>query len=218
MAAGATFVKICGITRLGDARAAIGAGANAVGFVFAPSPRRITAPRARTIARHVHPSVASVGVFVDAPLERILAIVDEVGLSGVQLQGDEPPQLVEALRRMRPALFIIKAIRASGPAPFGPWPDGPADAVMVDAKDPARAEIRSSPVPPAWLEGRRPRHLIVAGGLTRRNVGAVVAALRPWGVDVSSGVEEVPGRKDHREVSEFVQAVRVAEHRGVRGE
>jgi len=213
--AGATFVKICGITRLGDARAAVRAGANALGFVFAPSPRRVTPSRARQIARHVHPSVASLGVFVDAAVDRILGIVQEVGLDGVQLQGEEGPEVVEALRRRRPGLFIAKAVRildAGGLAATLRWP---ADAVLVDSKDTADPGARSRPIPAAWLDGLRPRRLIVAGGLTPGNVGEVVATLRPWGVDVSGGVEEAPGKKDAAAVRDFVHAVRAARTPGV---
>jgi len=207
---GVTFVKVCGITRLGDARAAVRAGANALGFVFAPSPRRVTPSRAREIARHVHPSVASLGVFVDATVERVLGIVHEVGLDGVQLQGEEGPEVAEALRRRRPGLFIAKAVRIVDSGGLGATLRWPADALLVDSKDPEDPGARSRPIPAAWLEGLRPRRLIVAGGLTPGNVGEVVATLRPWGVDVSGGVEEAPGKKDVGLVRAFVHAVRAA--------
>jgi phosphoribosylanthranilate isomerase len=210
ISAGATFVKICGITRLGDARAAVRAGANALGFVFAPSPRRVTPSRARQIAPHLHPSVASVGVFVDASEEEILGVVAEVGLDGVQLQGGEGPEVVEALRRRRPGLFIAKAVRILEPGDLARTLRWPADAVFVDSKDPADPGAPGRPIPAAWLEGPRPRRLVVAGGLTPGNVAAVVAGLRPWGVDVSGGVETSPGKKDPALLRDFVRAVRTA--------
>jgi phosphoribosylanthranilate isomerase len=207
----ATVVKICGITTVDDARAAVRAGANAVGFVFAPSPRRVSTYRARQIARHVHPSVLKFGVFVDAALEDLAEIVDRVGLDAVQLHGSEPPERIEELRAAHPHLFVVKAIRArtaGGLATVGSWPS---DAVLVDTKDPASPTRRSRRIPVTWLAGLTVRRLIVAGGLTPRTVGRLVRAVHPWGVDVSGGVEHSPGRKDHDKVRAFVRAVRRAD-------
>jgi phosphoribosylanthranilate isomerase len=210
---GSTFVKICGITRLGDARAAVRAGANAVGFVFAPSPRRIVPSKAKAIAGHLHPSVTSIGVFVDAAVEEVLRIAREVGLGGVQLQGAEPPETIEALRRAHPGLFISKVVRMLDAGSLAATAASPADAVMVDPKDPTDPGARSAPIPVEWLSGAHHEHLIVAGGLTPSSVGAVVRTLHPWGVDVSAGVEESPGRKDVALVRDFVAEVRAAERR-----
>jgi phosphoribosylanthranilate isomerase len=186
-------------------------GANAIGFVFAPSPRRILPSRAREIARHLHPSISSVGVFVDATVEHMLAVVEDVGLGGVQLQGAEPPETIEALRRARPGLFITRAVRLLDGGALAATAASPADAVMVDPKDPADPADRKAPIPLEWLQGPRHARLIVAGGLTPGNVGDVVSRLRPWGVDVSGGVEASPGRKDLGLVRAFVRAVREAE-------
>jgi phosphoribosylanthranilate isomerase len=188
------------------------AGANGIGFVFAPSPRRIVPSKAREIARHLHPSVTSIGVFVDATVEHVLRIAGEVGLGGVQLQGAEPPEMIEALRRARPRLFISKVVRMLDAASLAHTATSPADAVMVDPKDPADPGARSRPIPVEWLTGPRHEHLIVAGGLTPSSVGSVVRTLHPWGVDVSGGVEESPGRKDAGLVRWFVAEVRAAEH------
>ncbi|MGH2811819.1 MAG: phosphoribosylanthranilate isomerase, partial [Actinomycetota bacterium] len=125
-----TFVKICGITRLDDARAAVRAGANAVGFVFAKSPRRITPAGARRIAERLHPAVRRVGVFVDSPAERILEIVDQVGLDGVQLQGSEPPQMLDEIRRARPNLFLARVVRADRRQTIEGLSDSRADAMF----------------------------------------------------------------------------------------
>lgn len=206
-----TFVKICGITRLADARAAVRAGANAVGFVFAPSPRRVSPSRAAVIAPHVHPSVRKIGVFVDATVERILEVVDLAGLDGVQLQGEEPPEVVADLHSALPALFVAKVVRPMGAVAWSSARSFPADAIFVDPKDVSRPAARSRPVPPASLRDARIERLVVAGGLTPRNVGRLVLAIRPWGVDVSGGVESAPGRKDHDKVRAFVRAVRRAE-------
>lgn len=169
--------------------------------------------RAKAIARHLHPSVTSIGVFVDATLDQMLRIAGEVGLGGVQLQGAEPPEMIEALRRASPGLFISKVVRVLDAGSLAATAASPADAVMVDPKDPANPGARSAPIPVEWLAGTHHEHLIVAGGLTPSSVGSVVRTLHPWGVDVSSGVEESPGRKDVALVRNFVAEVRAAERR-----
>jgi phosphoribosylanthranilate isomerase len=168
--------------------------------------------RAKEIARHLHPSVTSIGVFVDATVDQVLRIAGEVGLGGVQLQGAEPPEMIEALRRARPGLFISKVVRMLDARSLAATATSPADAVMVDPKDPNDPGARSTPIPVDWLAGAHHPHLIVAGGLTPSSVGNVVRILHPWGVDVSGGVEASPGRKDVRLVREFVAEVRAAEH------
>jgi phosphoribosylanthranilate isomerase len=155
--------------------------------------------------------VTSIGVFVDATVEHVLRIAGEVGLGGVQLQGAEPPEMIEALRRAHPSLFISKVVRMLDPRSMAATASSPADAVMVDPKDPNDPTARSTPIPVDWLAGAHHEHLIVAGGLTPSTVGNVVRTLHPWGVDVSGGVEESPGRKDVRLVREFVAEVRSAE-------
>ena len=217
-AEGSTFVKICGITSLGDAREAVLAGANAIGFVFAPSPRRVSAACVRAISARLHPAVRRIGVFVDDAPDRILEIAAEARLDGVQLHGNESVDLVRAIRVAAPRLFLLKVIRAGGPQPFTLAVDllaeALADAVMVDTKDPAhlgaaRVTISAAGLPQGGA-GAIDR-LVLAGGLTPTNVGALVRRMRPWGVDVSSGVESAPGRKDARKLRAFVRAVREAE-------
>ncbi|MGH2721463.1 MAG: phosphoribosylanthranilate isomerase [Actinomycetota bacterium] len=212
-----TFVKICGITRLADARVAIRAGANAVGFVFAPSPRRVGAARVRAISSHLHPAIRRIGVFVDVPPDHVLAVADEARLDGVQLQGSESLDHLRALKSAAPQLFILKVIRRGGPQSLALGSrmraEALADAVMVDTKDPAdltRAPETISVVDLGDEWGGIDR-LVLAGGLTPGNVGALVREIRPWGVDVSAGVESAPGRKDADKVRAFVRAVREAE-------
>lgn len=206
-----TFIKICGITRLGDARVAARAGANAIGFVFAPSSRRVSVASAREIGAHIHPTLRKIGVFVDSALDKVLSIADEAGLDGVQLQGVESPTFIVELKRARPSLFVSKVLRANSRKALDGLGRSGADAILVDRKDPYDPASVSKPVPISWLKECRFEHLIVAGGLGPGNVGRLVREVRPWGVDVSSGVESAPGRKDPEKIRAFVRAVRGAE-------
>lgn len=207
---GRVTVKICGITSVEDARAAAVAGADAIGFVFWPgSPRAVDPAAARAIAATLPPFVARVGVFVDAPPDQMRAIADEVGLDLVQLHGDEPPEAVARAPRR-----AVKAVRV-GPG-FRPEEalryDGAAAALLLDT----RVDDGGSPGGTGrtfdWSLVRRVREgtsfLLLAGGLTPDNVEQAIAAVRPDGVDVSSGVESAPGRKDPAKVRAFVDAVR----------
>lgn len=206
-----TFVKICGITRLADVRAAVRSGAGAVGFVFASSPRRVSPARALELRRHVHPAVSAFGVFVDAELARVVQIIDQVGLDGVQLQGDESPQFVAELKRLRPAASVFKVIRTNRPEDLSAIGDYAADGFFVDPKDPGRPLDRMGVIPAQWLKDVQAEQLVVAGGLNPANVGELVRTLHPWGVDVSAGVEAGPGKKDPALIRSFVRAVREAE-------
>ena len=193
---------------------AVRAGANALGFVFAPSPRRIDLLAASAIARHVHPSVATVGVFVDAGAAEVLDAIDAVCLQGVQLHGEVPQALVAEVRASWPHAFIVQAVQVTPGAGAVAVAAG-VDAVMVDSKDPRHPTERHAPVPAgwlaAWMAGPRPERVVVAGGLTPATVGDLVREIRPWGVDVSGGVEASPGVKDPALVRAFIQAVRQAD-------
>lgn len=206
-----TFIKICGITRLGDARAAVGAGANAVGFIFARSPRRVSPARAAAIIVHLHPAVGRIGVFVDSPIERIVEVVEKAGLDGVQLQGGETPEFVDRLRALRPSLTVYKVIRPRAAGDMGAAEEYSVDAVLFDPRDPRQPAEAARPIPLDWLERSKVARMVVAGGLSPHNVGPLVSTLRPWGVDVSGGVESAPGKKDPDLIRAFVRAVREAE-------
>lgn len=206
-----TFIKICGITRLGDARAAVSAGANAVGFIFARSLRRVSATEASAITRHLHPAVNRIGVFVNADLNRILEVADRVGLDGVQLQGSETPEFVGRVKRARPSLMVFKAIRPQSAADVSGASAYEADAIFLDPRDPDNPFEAAAPIPPQWLGDVSSSRYVVAGGLSPENVGGLVTTLRPWGVDVSGGVESTPGKKDVARIRAFVRAVREAE-------
>lgn len=209
-----TFIKICGITRLGDARAAVSAGANAVGFVFARSLRRVSAAEAAAITRHLHPAVNRIGVFVNASAERILEVVERAQLDGVQLQGTEPPEFVEELRAQAPALTVFKVIRPLSAGDLAGAAAYRADAIFLDPRDPEHPFEPAPPIPIEWLGDVPAARFVVAGGLNPQNVGALVSALHPWGVDVSGGVESGPGKKDAGKIRAFVRAVREAEAGG----
>lgn len=207
----ATFIKICGITRLGDLRAAVSFGASAVGFVFAHSPRRVSPARALELRRRVHPSVRTFGVFVDAGLSQVVEVIDRVGLDGVQLQGAEGPQFVAELKRLRPAATVFKVIRTNRQEDLSAIGDYSADGFLVDPKDPSRPLDRMAAIPTQWLRELQVERLVVAGGLNPANVGELIGLVHPWGVDVSAGVEASPGKKDPALVGSFIRAVREAE-------
>lgn len=201
------FVKICGITRESDALLAVALGADAVGFVFAPSRRQIAPGIARDIARRLPPEILTVGVFRDEAPTRVVDIVHHAGLRAAQLHGRES---VEATRHVKGHVPIVfKAFSADDPA-FERADEFGVDAVLLDAAVPGSGETFD------WsLAGRRPEgvRLILAGGLTAANVSDAVNAVRPWGVDVASGVESEdgrPGEKDARKVLSFVRAARAS--------
>ncbi|BCS33609.1 N-(5'-phosphoribosyl)anthranilate isomerase [Luteitalea sp. TBR-22] len=200
-----TRIKICGITSVDDALLALDAGADAIGLIFWPGSRRaVDVERARAITRVVPPLVATVGVFVDETPDQVRSIADAVGLSAVQLHGQETP--LDWARFPRP---VLKAMPVEAYAD-SPWQQARA-AILVDAHDPVTIGGTGRTVD--WEAARAiaaTRRLVLAGGLTPDNVGDAVRMVRPWGVDVASGVEQAPGVKDPGKVRAFVQAVREA--------
>ena len=196
------FVKICGLTNEADAVHAVAAGATALGVVFAPaSPRCVSADRARDIVEAVPADVPVVGVFVDAPLEEIVAVVAHSGIRIVQLHGDEPERYAAALK--------MPLLRAAGvEVALDSWPSATLllDAMTRDARGGTGTRVD-------WARAgvvARQRKTILAGGLTAGNVAEAIAIVRPFGVDVSSGVEASPGRKDHDQVARFIANAREA--------
>jgi phosphoribosylanthranilate isomerase len=194
------FVKICGITRAEDAAAAVDAGARAIGFVFWPqSPRFIDPYRARAIAAGLPPFVTTVGLFVNQPADHIHGVTSLVRLGAVQLHGDEPVAFAESLPHP-----VIKALTVADP--ISGWPARMR--VLLDAHDPARRGGTGRTIDwtaAAAIAATRP--VLLAGGLTPANVGDAVARVRPFGVDVSSGVERSPGIKDHRKIAALFEAL-----------
>jgi len=199
-------VKVCGITRLTDALQAVQHGATALGFVFWPrSPRFITPERAREIIGELPSLVTTVGVFVNEPVEGIGDVVARSGITTVQLHGDEPPAYADALGW--PVLRSVDVDEAASACPA--WP---AQTVfLVDAVDRVRRGGTGATVD--WTRAAavaRRWRVVLAGGLTAENVTDAISTVRPFGVDVSSGVEASPGVKDFDKVARFVANARSA--------
>jgi len=223
-----TRIKICGVTSLADALACAEAGADLLGFNFyGRSPRCVTPEAARSMADDLRAALGEgcpllVGVFVNAPPDEITRVMAAVGLDAAQLSGDEPPQTLRALDGR-----AIKALRPRDRAEAGQQaaryaPHAPADdwlpSLLLDAYHPALygGTGEAASVEVALVVKARVPRLMLAGGLAPENVGERVRALRPWGVDVASGVEDrAPGVKDPARVQAFVAAVRAADEEDV---
>jgi phosphoribosylanthranilate isomerase len=198
------FVKICGITNEDDALLATALDADALGFVFAPSPRQVDAETVRDIVRRLPREVHTIGVFRNERPERIIEIVGRAGLHGVQLHGAEPASEVKWIReRVR---FVIQAFAAGDPA-LGAAANSPADVILVDSPDPGSGRVFDWRLAEGAPSGVR---VLLAGGLTPHNVADAIALVRPWGVDVASGVEVAAGLKDPRKLRQFIEAARAA--------
>lgn len=198
-------VKICGITSVQDALAVVDAGADALGFVFAPSPRQVTPEQARAILREVPPFVTTVGLVVDQDPRPIL---EQCALDVIQFHGAESAPTVAPWGRR-----ALKAFRLRSEADLEPLSQyGSAAAFLLDAYVPGVAGGTGHRFP--WrlaVEARRfGKPVIVAGGLTPENVVECVRHTSPYGVDVSSGVESAPGKKDAAKVRDFIQAAKSA--------
>ncbi len=199
------FVKICGTTTEDDALLAVALGADAVGFIFAPSPRQVPADRVRDIVRRLPSDVLSVGVFRNELASRVVSIASEARLGAVQLHGHESPEDTAWVAARVPV--TIKAFPA-GHEGLQHLADYHADIVMLDSKQPGSGEVFDwSLAEGAPLAGHR---LLLAGGLHADNVAAAIRRVRPWGVDVASGVESRPGRKDPARLRAFVNAAKAA--------
>jgi phosphoribosylanthranilate isomerase len=200
------FVKICGVTTEEDALLAVGMGADALGFNFVPgSSRQIRTATARDIVRRLPGGVLTVGVFRDELKERVVEVTHEAGLQAAQLSGRETSKDSSWVAQRIP--YLIKAFTA-GDAAIDHLDRYSTSAVLVDAPEPGSGEVFD------WslLDGReRGRPLILAGGLHPQNVGQAVRIVRPWGVDVATGVESSPGTKDPVKVREFILNARAAE-------
>ncbi len=212
-----TWIKICGTTSREDALKAMDAGADALGFVFCPSKRRITAEEAQQIIAALPSSIERIGVFMDTPVAEIAAIVGAVDLTGIQMQGQESPVEVygclphprrDLMRKIKTIMFqegFEKMLdQYSVPA-------SRVDAWLFDSGAGSGKTFN-------WREaktklGDRQGTFVIAGGLTPENVGEAISTFAPWGVDVVTGVESTPRKKDAVKMRAFVEAVRKAEQR-----
>ncbi len=210
-----TRVKICGITKLEDAVMAAEAGADALGFVFANSPRKVAPSRVREIVRALPPFITTVGVFADAPIDQLERTLEETGVHIVQLHGHESPEYCASISRN-----VIKRMQVdeqdssktlqSGLDRYNVagylLDPGAGSGRRFDWSIAMGMDFRTS-----GIGGSRGRHLIIAGGLDAGNVGEAVRMCRPWAVDVCSGVEAAPGKKDAFKVRAFIRAVEEAD-------
>ena len=197
-----TFLKICGITSEADALIAVGLGVDAIGMIFAPSPRQVSVSTAGDIVRRLPAESLSIGVFRDEAPLRVVEIANQLGLGGVQLHGHETAEQVRYVAERVP--LVIKALPATSPLIAG-FSEIGADLLLVDGPNPGSGELFD------WrlAEGvENAETLIVSGGLTPENVGMAIEHFHPFGVDVASGVEMAPGVKDPLKMKAFVDAVR----------
>jgi phosphoribosylanthranilate isomerase len=201
------FVKICGVTTEEDALLAVALGADALGFNFVPGSPRLISPETVTEILHRLPAgVITAGVFRDETKERVVEIVNTLGLGGAQLNGREPLSDIRWIRKRVP--FVIQAFTAGDPA-LAAVGNGPVDIVLVDAEDPGSGKVFDWALADAVPPGVR---LLLAGGLKGDNVAQAIRRVRPWGVDVCTGVETTPGsgRKDARKLRRFIEQAREA--------
>jgi phosphoribosylanthranilate isomerase len=199
------FVKICGTTTEEDALLAVAMGADAVGFIFAPSPRQVSPSRVRDIVRRLPPEVLTVGVFRNELPERVVEVVNSAGLRAAQLHGHETAEQARFVKERVPVLFqaFVAGDRAILKAR-----DYGADAVLLDSPSPGRGEVFDWRLADGVPDGVR---LLMAGGLGPSNVAEAITRVHPWGVDVVTGVEASPGHKDPVKVREFVANAKGAE-------
>jgi len=198
------FVKICGITNEDDALFAVAMGADAVGFIFAPSTRQVAAQTVYDITRRLPPEVLTVGVFRDELPARVIEIAHKSGVKAVQLHGRETPeQTAEIGGAIR---WVIKAFASD--SPHLPTADQyGTDLILLDAPGPGSGKLFDWRLASDVPDGLR---LILAGGLDPDNVADAIELVEPWGVDVASGVEASPGRKDPTKVRRFIANARAA--------
>lgn len=203
-----TRIKICGITRLEDAQAAVGHGADALGFIFwEPSPRYIAPARARPVVRSAGPFVATVGVFVNPTRDQVLRTLEEGGISMLQFHGEEAPDFCASFDRP-----WLKAFKPAQEADLLKLSARYSDAAgwLMDAYDEKRVGGTGETFDWNLIPQKLARPLVLSGGLNVDNIAAAVRRVRPYAVDVSSGVEVSKGIKDAAKIAAFVQGVRNA--------
>jgi phosphoribosylanthranilate isomerase len=194
------IVKICGITNLEDAQAAIACGATALGFNFYPrSTRYIGIADSTKLIAQLPPGILKVGVFVNEPATRVADLVKRIGLHVAQLHGDEAPDQYPA------GVRVWKAAHVDENFSYHAWNASPAEALLLDS--PSNGIYGGTGRSFDWSRAANaPRQIILAGGLDEANVADAIRSVKPWGVDTCSRIERAPGRKDHAKMAAFVRA------------
>jgi phosphoribosylanthranilate isomerase len=216
-----TWVKVCGMTNLEDALLAVDAGADAVGFVFyEKSSRCVTVETARQIVQELPKEIEKVGVFVNEAGDMLSEIAERAGLTAIQMHGDrEDPHVADLVKARRPELKVLAAISMVHESPDGwamRWRPDVVHAFLVDSGSGSKPggtgkTFDWSKSGPVLEKIKALGNVVAAGGLTPENVSMALSVLKPWGVDVVSGVETRPGKKDPEKVRAFVRAVRQAD-------
>lgn len=196
------LVKICGTTTEEDALLSIALGADALGFIFAPSPRQVLPRIVGDIVKRLPAGILTIGVFRDEAPQRIVDVATNAGLRGVQLHGHEGPEETKWIRQRVP--FVIKALTAGHPDIATAQKYG-ADAILLDNAKPGSGQVFDWKLAEGAAPGTR---VMIAGGLTPENVSEAIAQARPWGVDAVTGVEREPGKKDPRKLRAFIAAAK----------
>ncbi len=198
-------IKICGITRAADARAAAEEGADYIGLIFAKSARKIDVKTAQDLLSNLPKGIEAVGVFMNQPLEEVRRILDATGLKTAQLHGDESPRFAKEL-----GVPVIKAFDTYNDGSLNKLKQYDAFAFLLDLPKGGGAGARAQ-VDPEWaVLAKRHGKVLLAGKLTANSVGEMVRKVRPWGVDVCSATEKSPGLKDRAKIRDFVQSAREA--------
>jgi phosphoribosylanthranilate isomerase len=199
------FVKICGITNEEDALLAVAMGADAISFVFAAgSTRQVTATQVADIVKRLPPDITTLGVFKNEHPDRVVEIVHRCGLTGAQLHGHETADQCRSVAQR--VNFVVQAF-AAGDKTIDRARDYPVEVVLLDNPKPGSGELFDWSLVDGVPDGKK---LLLAGGLDPDNITDAVTKVRPWGVDVSTGTEASPGRKDARKVRAFVANARAA--------
>ena len=205
-----TRIKVCGITNIEDACAAVDLGADALGFIFVPdTPRYVKPQAAALITGELPPFITTVGVFADEPAETVLQIVRDCGLKAVQLHGSETPEYCSEIHAQG-RVPIVKAFRVKDEQSLSMIPKYKVSAYLLDTY--VKGKKGGTGETFNWelaKEAKAYGRIIVAGGLIPDNVAQAVQHVRPYAVDVSSGVESSPGKKDHAKIKMFIDNVRV---------
>ncbi len=202
-----TLIKICGITNIEDALSAAALGADALGFIFAPSPRRIEPGKAQRIVQKLPGNILRVGVFVNEEVETVNRVAVQCGLNYVQLHGRESPGYCAKVRAP-----VIKALAVGKTGTRLHIEEYPAAIILLDSASPSRAGGTGKTFD--WtlaLDARKKRNFILSAGLDPKNVGEAIRVFRPLGVDVCTGVEASPGMKDVKKMAAFITEAKKAD-------